>query len=427
MRAPAVIAVVCATAVCGCLWTTTTHADDADVVRVQRILKRVPLVDGHNDLPWRLREKVQGQLARLDIAADTSAETLHTDLQRLRRGGVGAQVWSVYVPAELPAADAVLAVIEQIDLVHRMVQRYPETLALVRSAGEIEQQHRQGRIACLVGVEGGHAIGNSLAVLRQLYALGVRAMTLTHSLDTGWADACSDEPRHAGLNAFGVEVVHEMNRVGILVDLAHVSHATMHDALDASLAPVIFSHSSAYALVPHLRNVPDDVLQRLPANGGIVMVTFVPPFVSQEVMAHDAEEKAEAARLEVHFPGQKAMVREHLEAWRAEHPRPRATVQQVADHIAHVVRVAGIDHVGLGSDFDGMKEGPRGLESVADYPNLLVELLHRGYSDADVQRIAGRNFLRVWRAAEQVAARLRTERGAAETLFETTPPATTSR
>jgi len=268
---------------------------------------------------WRLREKVRGNWHDSTSRGYERRDAAHGPAAPAE-GGVGAQVWSVYVPAELPAADAVLAVIEQIDLVHRMVQRYPETLALVRSADEIEQQHRQGRIACLVGRRGGHAIGNSLAVLRQLYALGVRAMTLTHSLDTGWADACSDEPRHAGLNAFGVEVVHEMNRVGILVDLAHVSHATMQDALDASLAPVIFSHSSptrscrTYAMCR--RRVAAIAREWRHRHGHVRAPVRVPGS-----HGHDAEEKAEAARLEVHFPGQKAMVREHLEAWRAEHPR----------------------------------------------------------------------------------------------------------
>ncbi len=392
-------------------------APDTDA-RVRRILRAVPLVDGHNDLPWRLREKVQGRLTALDIGQDTAVhESLQTDLLRLRRGGVGAQFWSVYVPAEQPQADAVVAVVEQIDLVHRMVQRYPDVLAIARTAADIERIHRDQRIAALIGIEGGHCVDNSLAVLRQLYALGARYMTLTHNLGTDWADACSAAPVHQGLSPFGIEVVGEMNRLGMLVDLSHVSVATMHDALDTSAAPVIFSHSAAYALTDHLRNVPDDVLRRLPANGGLIMVTFVPRFVSAEVMAYDAEEEAEKARHGIRFPGQTQTLQAHLEAWRAAHPAPRATLQQVADHIDHVVRVAGVAHVGLGSDFDGIPQAPIGLEDVSRFPDLLAELLRRGYTDKDVGKIAGGNALRVLRRAEGVARELQASHPAAETPF----------
>ena len=398
-------------------------AADTDA-RVRRILRAVPLVDGHNDLPWRLREKVQGRLAALDIGRDTAEhDTLHTDLLRLRRGGVGAQFWSVYVPAEQKQVDAVVAVVAQIDLVHRMAQRYPRDLEIARTAADIERIHRGRRIAALIGVEGGHCIDNSLAVLRQLYALGARYMTLTHNLGTDWADACCAVPVHEGLAPFGVEVVREMNRLGMLVDLSHVSAATMHDALDTSAAPVIFSHSSAYALTDHLRNVPDDVLRRLPANGGLVMVTFVPRFVSAQVMAYDAEEEAEKARLEIRLPGQTQMQKTHMEKWRAAHPAPRATLQQVADHIDHVVRVAGIAHVGLGSDFDGIERGPLGLEDVSCFPDLLAELLRRGYTDQDVGKIAGGNALRVLRRAEAVARDLQAVHPPSETPF---PSATTA-
>lgn len=402
-------------------WATPSapaRAGEDPQARARKILRAVPLVDGHNDLPWRLREKVQGRLTRLDIAADTRPETLQTDLLRLRTGGVGAQFWSVYVPAEQPPQEAVVQVLQQIDLVHRMVQQHEDMLELAGTADEIERIHRQGRIACLIGLEGGQCIANSLAILRQLYALGARSMTLTHSLDTDWADSCSDEPRHQGLSSFGIEVVHEMNRLGMLVDLSHVSPKTMNDALDISLAPVVFTHSSAYALVPNLRNVPDDVLRRLPKNGGMVMVTFVTRFVSQEVMDHDAEEAAEKGRLEVQFPGQKTLVAQHLEAWRASHPRPQATLQQVADHIAHVVQVAGIDHVGIGSDFDGISQGPKDLEDVSKFPDLLVELMQRGFTDADIEKICGRNALRVLGEVERVARRLQEERGPSEALFE---------
>ncbi|HZL84706.1 MAG TPA: dipeptidase [Candidatus Krumholzibacteria bacterium] len=394
-------------------------AADMDA-RVRRILRAVPLVDGHNDLPWRLREKVQGHLTALDIGRDTAErDTLHTDLLRLRRGGVGAQFWSVYVPAEQSQEKAVVAVVEQIDLVHRMVQRYPRDLAIARTAADIERIHRGRRIAALIGVEGGHCIDNSLAVLRQLYALGARYMTLTHNLGTDWADACCAAPVHEGLAPFGVEVVREMNRLGMLVDLSHVSVATMHDALDTSAAPVIFSHSSAYALTDHLRNVPDDVLRRLPANGGLIMVTFVPRFVSAQVMAYDAEVEAEKARLGIRSPGQKELQKTHMETWSAAHPAPRATLQQVADHIDHVVRVAGIAHVGLGSDFDGIERGPLGLEDVSRFPDLLAELLRRGYTDQDVGKIAGGNALRVLRRAEAVARELQASRPVAETRFPT--------
>ena len=401
------------------LITRSAGAEDLEA-RARQLLRSVPLVDGHNDLPWRLRQKVQGQLARLDVGKDTAAqETLQTDLLRLRRGGVGAQFWSVYVPAEQAPAQAVVEVLEQIDLVHRLVQRYPEDLELARSAADVRRCHKRGHIACLIGVEGGHSVANSLGVLRQLHAVGARYMTLTHNKDTAWADACSDKPARDGLSPFGVEIVREMNRLGMLVDLSHVSAATMHDALDVSAAPVIFSHSSTRALTEHLRNVPDDVLRRLPSNGGVVMVTFVPRFVSAEVMAWDAEEEAEKARLGIRLPGQTALVQEHLEHWRAEHPAPQATLQQVADHIEHVVRVAGIDHVGLGSDFDGMRGRTLGLEDVSKFPALLAELLRRGWSDRDVQRLAGLNLLRVLERAEEVATELRA-RTPAEALFDST-------
>jgi membrane dipeptidase len=271
--------------------------------------------------------------------------------------------------------------------------------------------HRQGRVASLIGMEGGHCIDNNLAVLRQLYNLGARYMTLTHSANTDWADACSDEPTHGGLAPFGEEVVREMNRLGMLVDLSHVSPETMHDALDVAEAPVIFSHSSARAAMDHVRNVPDDVLQRLSDNGGIVMVTFVPHFVSDDVLAHYADEKAQEARLKVRYPGRDTKVAEELEGWLEANPYPPATTAQVADHIEHVIRTAGVEHVGLGSDFDGIPFAPEGLDDVSRFPNLLVELLRRGHSDADVEKIVGLNALRVLREAERVAARLQEERG----------------
>jgi membrane dipeptidase len=386
-------------------------ADDALDARVQRILRDVPLIDGHNDLPWAIREKVKGRLEDLDIESDTTADTLHTDLVRLRAGGVGGQFWSVYVPVDYTGNAAVVAVMEQIDVVHRLVQRFPEALEIARTADDIVRIHRQGRVASLIGMEGGHCIDNNLAVLRQLYNLGARYMTLTHSANTDWADACSDEPTHGGLAPFGEEVVREMNRLGMLVDLSHVSPETMHDALDVAEAPVIFSHSSARAAMDHVRNVPDDVLQRLSDNGGIVMVTFVPHFVSDDVLAHYADEKAQEARLKVRYPGRDTKVAEELEGWLEANPYPPATTAQVADHIEHVIRTAGVEHVGLGSDFDGIPFAPEGLDDVSRFPNLLVELLRRGHSDADVEKIVGLNALRVLREAERVAARLQEERG----------------
>jgi len=386
--------------------------------RARRILRDVPLVDGHNDLPWRIRDKAGGRLDSLDIRNSRPEDSLHTDLVRLHAGGVGAQFWSVYVPVELQGPAAVVAVTEQIDLVHRMTQRYPDVLELALTAADIRRIHRRGRVASLIGVEGGHCIDNQLAVLRQLYALGARYMTLTHNKSTDWADACSDEPRHGGLAPFGVAVIREMNRLGMLVDLSHVSPETMHDALDASAAPVIFSHSAAYAVTDHVRNVPDDVLRRLRQNGGVVMVCFVPRFVSRQVFAWDAEEAAEKARLEIRFPGHKTQVEKLLAEWRQRHPSPRATVAQVADHIAHVVEVAGVDHVGVGSDFDGMPEPPAGLDDVSRFPALLDELLRRGFSEADVRKVVGLNVLRVMQEVESVAARLQRQHGPAELGLE---------
>jgi len=401
---------LCCLAFASALNPSLASCDEAIDARVRRILAEVPLIDGHNDLPWAVREKVEGRLDELDLASDTTDDTLQTDLARLRAGGVGGQFWSVYVPVEFTGNDAVLAVIEQIDIVDRLVQRFPEALEIARSADDVERIHREGRVASLIGMEGGHCIDNNLAVLRQLYNLGARYMTLTHSDNTDWADACSDEPVHGGLSVFGVEVVREMNRLGMLVDLSHVSPETMHDALDVAAAPVIFSHSSARTLMDHVRNVPDDVLRRLSENGGMVMVTFVPHFVSDEVLAHYAEEKAQEARLKVWHPGRDKKIADELQVWLDANPYPPATTAQVADHIEHVIRTAGIDHVGLGSDFDGIPFAPEGLDDVSRFPNLLAELLRRGYSDDDVKKIVGQNALRVLRECERVAQRLQSER-----------------
>jgi membrane dipeptidase len=387
------------------------------VARARALLEEVPLVDGHNDLPWELRTRFQNHLAAIDLTQDQSGleKPLHTDLVRLERGGVGAQFWSVYVPADI--ANPTVAVLEQIDVVHRLAARYPQALEVAFTAANVERIHRAGKVASLIGVEGGHAISDSLAVLRQLYAAGARYMTITHSENTAWADSATDAPKVGGLSPFGVEVVREMNRLGMLVDLSHVSAEAMHDALDAAAAPVVFSHSSVRALDAHPRNVPDDVLRRLPQNGGVVMVTFVPGFLSEAVRAWWAEEDAAEARLKSLHPGDPEAAKAALEAWRKEHPAPRATLAEVADHIEHARRLAGIDHVGIGSDFDGIPAVPLGLEDVADYPVLLAELLRRGWSEADVKKLAGENALRVLRQAETAAARLQKERPASDTLI----------
>ena len=364
------------------------------------MLSRFPLVDGHNDLAWAIRENF-ADLDAVDLTARV-AKT-HTDIPRLVQGGVGGQFWSVYVPARLAGHAAVTAVLEQIDLVHRMVRRYPSRFQPALTADNVERAFAAGRIGSLLGAEGGHCIGGSLGVLRSLYALGVRYLTLTHNSNVGWADSATDGPGVGGLNDFGREVVREMQRLGMLVDLSHVAPSTMHAALDAARAPVIFSHSSALALVDNPRNVPDEVLTRLAANGGVCMVTFVPFFVSAECNAWSQGLRAEAARRGAD-PADLFAIFRLLPDWRAVHPLPAATLAQVADHVEHVRQVAGIDHVGIGGDFDGTPEVPAGLHDVSCYPALFVELLHRGWSESDCKALAGGNILRVLRAAESFAA-----------------------
>jgi membrane dipeptidase len=387
---------------------------------VDRILKDVPLIDGHNDLPWQYRERVKNQLAKIDIAQDQSKleKPLHTDIARLRQGRLGAQFWSVYVPASLKGADAVQATFEQIDVVHRLDDLYPETLAPALTAADIERIHKAGKIASLIGVEGGHSINNSLAVLRELYEAGARYMTLTHSENNDWADSATADPVHNGLTPFGKAVVGEMNRLGMLVDLSHVAPKTMHDALDVSEAPVIFSHSSARAVSGHQRNVPDDVLKRLDKNGGVVMVTFVPSFVSEKLRTYYASRDAEEARLKSLFHGEPENVKAGLAAWDAANKIPNATLADVADHIEYVMKVAGDDHVGIGGDLDGITTTPVELTSVADYPKLFAELLRRGHSEEQLKKLAGLNVLRVMREAEAVSMRLRNARPASEVLIE---------
>lgn len=399
-------------------------ANAEDLARFRELLRQAPLVDGHNDLPWALRDQVQGRLDAIDLQADSSQreKPLHTDIPRLLAGGMGAQFWSVYVPVDLAGPAAVVATFEQIDLVHRMATRYPETFEVATTAADIERIVGAGKIASLIGMEGGHSIDNSLAVLRRTYEAGARYMTLTHWKNTDWADAATDAPQHGGLTEFGRELIREMNRLGMLVDLSHVSAETMNDVLDVAAAPAIFSHSSAHGLVPHPRNVPDTVLQRLKTTDGVVMVTFVPSFVSEAVRQHDAAEAAEKARLDDLFVGNPEGAKVALEAWKKSHPAPKAQLSDVADHIDHVKRQAGIDHIGIGGDLDGITVTVEGLDDVSDYPTLFAELSRRGYSDQDLKKIAGGNVLRVMRKAEEVAARLRKERPASEARIKAMGP-----
>ena len=388
--------------------TTFRPPDSLAVGRALRLLDEVPLVDGHNDLPWQIREKAAGDLDSLDIAEPQPG--LHTDLERLRQGRVGAQFFAAYVPSELIAAGATRFALMQIDLIHRLVDRYPDTFVYATTVADIERAHAGGRIAALIGVEGGHAIEGSLDVLRTLYDLGARYMTLTHWKSTAWADAATDRPLHQGLTSFGEDVVREMNRLGMLVDLSHVSDSTMMDALRITEAPVIYSHSSARALAGHARNVPDAILPVVAENGGVVMVNFSPGFINEETRLHTERGEALIDSLRIAFSGDSARVREAFKAWLEENPAPRATLSQVADHVDHIVDVAGIDHVGLGSDYDGIDHVPVGLEDVSHFPDLLAELLDRGYSDEDIRKLVGLNFLRVMREAEAVSERLREER-----------------
>ncbi|MFK8909538.1 dipeptidase [Streptomyces sp. YS-3] len=379
------------------------------LARARTLLAQHPVVDGHNDLPWALRNQVRYDLDRRDVGRDQS-EHLHTDIPRLRAGGVGAQFWSVYVRTDMAGDEAVSATLEQIDCVDRLIARYPGELAGALTADDMEKARAAGRIASLKGAEGGHSINNSLATLRALYALGVRYMTLTHNDNTAWADSATDTPGVGGLSPFGHEVVREMNRLGMLVDLSHVAATTMRDALSTSSAPVIFSHSSARAVCDHPRNVPDDVLGMLPGNGGVAMVTFVPKFILPAAVEWTAaaDENLRAHGLHALDTSPEAMAL-HA-AFEAAHPRPVATVVTVADHLDHMRAVAGIDHIGIGGDFDGTAFTPSGLDDVAGYPNLIAELLGRGWSEADVAKLTWGNAVRVLRDAEAVSRHERTRR-----------------
>jgi membrane dipeptidase len=374
--------------------------------RIDRVLSRTPLIDGHNDLAFAIRSEYGGDLSAVDLTQDTRelSPPLHTDIARLREGRLGAQFWSVYVPASLPGAEAAEAVHEQIDLVRRIVAEHDDVFELAQTATDVERIHRAGRIASMIGMEGGEPINGKLAILRQFRAAGVLYMTLCHARTTSWVDSATDAPQHGGLSPFGEEVVREMNRIGMLVDLSHVSAEAMRDALRVARAPVIFSHSSAFALTHHPRNVPDDVLRLVHDNGGVVMVNFYPGFVSEDVRHWSAARAAEEARQRTLHPDDPQAVASALAEWSAANPRPDATVAQVADHIEHIRDVAGIDHVGIGADFDGVPFLPQGLAGVESYPHLFAELLRRGWSDADLARLAGGNLLRALRQAERVAA-----------------------
>ncbi len=387
------------------------------LARAAELLAAHPVVDGHNDLPWALREQVRYDLDRLDIAGDCR-ERLHTDIPRLRAGGVGAQFWSVFVRCDLTGDDAVSATLEQVDAVRQLTDRYPSDLRLALTADDMEAARAEGRIASLMGAEGGHSINNSLATLRALHALGVRYMTLTHNENTPWADSATDEPKAGGLTAFGTEVVREMNRCGMLVDLSHVAPATMRDALRATAAPVVFSHSSARAVCDHVRNIPDDVLALLPDNGGVAMATFVPKFILPAAIAWteaaDANMRAHGLHpLDLTEAGV-AVQREYEEA----HPRPVATAATVADHLDHMREVAGIDHLGIGGDFDGTAFVPADLSDVAGYPHLVAELLRRHWSPQDLAKLTWHNAVRVLRDAESVARQEAARRGPSNATIE---------
>ena len=385
--------------------------------RIDRILKRTPLIDGHNDIAEQLAENYKRSIDGLASGTDTrSPKPLMTDMARLHRGRVGGQFWSVYIDGAITGDEAIRQTIEQIDVVRRMIDAYPKELELASTADDVVRIHKAGRIASMIGVEGGRQIGGSLAALRQFYNLGARYMTLTHNQTTEWADSATDEPKYDGLSPFGVTVVHEMNRLGMLVDLSHVAPATMKDAIAASRAPVIFSHSSAQAVGGHPRNVPDEVLRLLPANGGVIMVNFVPPFLSDAVWRWGAEKSAEEARLKAIHRANKAEVESGVKAWAAAHPSPVVTVADVANHIDHVAKVAGHDHVGIGGDFDGIDATPQGLDGVEDYPSLFAELIRRGWSDANLSKLAGGNLLRALRRAEAVAASMKNEPAAMSEL-----------
>jgi membrane dipeptidase len=392
-------------------------APDPYAARVARILKETPLIDGHNDWPESLRDREGEGRWTIDLTGglDQKPVPYNTDIARLRQGMVGGQFWSAWVSASLPPLEQVKQTLEEIDLIHDIVARYPQTFELAATAADVRRIHKAGRIASLIGVEGGNQIDNSFSVLRAYKAFGANYLTLTHSKTIEWADSATDNPRHGGLTPFGKAVVHEMNRLGMLVDLAHVNEDVMRDALRVSKAPVIFSHSGARGVDDHPRNVSDEVLRLVAANGGVVMVNFSRSYVSNAYRLWSADEAAERTRLNAPpfgglFIGQPEKAAAALADWRKAHPAPKVTLSDVADHIDHIAKVAGVDHVGLGSDYDGVDNSlPEGLDSVATYPALLAEMLRRGWKDADVAKLAGGNVLRVMEGAEKIAASMKAE------------------
>lgn len=382
------------------------------------ILEGVPLIDGHNDAPWQYRNRVGYKFSELDFYDTTHLENpMHTDIQRLNKGRVGAQWWSVYVSANIPESEAVTRTMEQIDFVKRMARKYPDLFELAYTADDVERIFKQGKIASLIGMEGGHSIANSLAVLRQFYDLGARYMTITHSRTLDWADAAGDTPKHGGLSEFGKEVIREMNRLGMLVDLSHVTPETMRDAIKLSEAPVMFSHSSARAVSGHVRNVPDEILPLVKENGGIIMVTFVGTFVSEELRQYYAERAAYQRKMEYLHRGELDLIAQKMEQWDDEHDAPEVTLSDLADHIDHIRDQIGVNHIGIGGDYDGTSSLPAGLEDVSTYPDLFAELLRRGYSEEDLKKIAGLNMLRVMRGAEETAKRLQKTEEPSEVLI----------
>jgi membrane dipeptidase len=403
------------------LSAVSQDAPNADLVtRARALLDEVPLIDGHNDIPWQYRKRANNHLDQIDLSQDLTGlkPDLHTDIPRLRKGGVGGQFWSVYVPATMRGAEGIRMTLEQIDMTRRIVARYPETFELAFTADDITRIHDEGKIASLMGMEGGHSMGNSLAALRMLYEAGARYMTLTHGKHTDWADSCSQPPRVDGLTAFGREVVREMNRMGMMVDLSHVAPVTMHAALDVSEAPIIFSHSSARGVTDNVRNVPDDVLLRVKKNGGVVMVTFLSGYISNSYSEYFDRFKIARDGFREEFTLQPDKIEAAEKAWKAENPAPKnATLSDVADHIDHIRKVIGSDYIGLGGDYDGTTTLPDALKDVSTYPVLLAELLRRGYSEDEIKNIAGLNLLRVMGEVEQVAARLQTERPASDALI----------
>ena len=393
-----------------------TTDPNSEIQRARALHDKIPLIDGHNDLPWQYRKVADNALSKIDIAQHQPG--LHTDIPRLREGGVGGQFWSVYIPQALPKGEHVRATMEQIDVVYNMLRQWPDTFQLSLTADDVEAAFDSGKIGSLIGIEGGHSIDNSLGALRMFHRLGARYMTLTHFKNVDWADSCTDKPKVDGLSQFGREVVREMNRLGMLVDLSHVHADTMRAALDTSDAPVVFSHSSARAITGHPRNVPDDVLERVKENDGVVMVSFVPGFVSQQTYEHGLARDAEKARLEAQSDSSDESVEAGLKAWDADNPEPRATVSDIADHIDRIREKAGINHIGIGSDYDGITSVPEGLEDVSKYPVLTAELLRREYSEEDILKILGGNILRLMRAVENAATRIQQERGPSEASIE---------